>query len=104
MTTPNFINEAITSFKECQRIVKHPTNEAEYIEWVIPHDGESISKTWDNVQTKATELETEWNAKEYARKRAIEYPNMEEQLDDIYHNGIEGWKTSIAVIKNKYPK
>lgn len=37
-----------------------------------------------------------------ARRR--EYPSIADQLDDIYHNGIEGWKTSIAVIKNKYPK
>ena len=40
----------------------------------------------------------------YADKRQAEYPIIAEQLDDIYHNGIEGWKTTIKVIKDKYPK
>ena len=41
---------------------------------------------------------------EYIPKRASEYPSIEEQLDDLYHNGIDGWKSSIKAIKDKYPK
>ena len=40
----------------------------------------------------------------YVDKRKAEYPPIEEQLDDIYHNGIDGWKSTITAIKNKYPK
>tara|TARA_R110000772_G_scaffold228773_1_gene339426 strand:+ start:641 stop:970 length:330 start_codon:yes stop_codon:yes gene_type:complete len=40
----------------------------------------------------------------YDSKRANGYPTIEEQLDDIYHNGIDGWKTAIKVVKDKYPK
>ena len=40
----------------------------------------------------------------YADKREEEYPPLEEQLDDIYHNGIDGWKGTIKAIKDKYPK
>ena len=40
----------------------------------------------------------------YAAKRAAEYPEIVEQLDDIYHNGIDGWKATIKTIKDKYPK
>lgn len=40
----------------------------------------------------------------YADKRRAEYPLLQEQLDDIYHNGIDGWKSTITAIKNKYPK
>ena len=40
----------------------------------------------------------------YADKREQEYPRVEDQLDDIYHNGIDGWKTTIKVVKDKYPK
>ena len=37
------------------------------------------------------------------RKKA--YPSWQDQLDYIYHNGVEGWKTSIITpIKEKYPK
>ena len=40
----------------------------------------------------------------YAEKRADEYPPIGDQLDDIYHNGIDGWKTTIKAVKDKYPK
>ena len=40
----------------------------------------------------------------YTVKRSEEYPKIEDQLDDIYHNGIDGWKTTIKVTKDKYPK
>ena len=37
-------------------------------------------------------------------KRKKEYPKTVDQLDDIYHNGIDGWKATIKVTKDKYPK
>ena len=40
----------------------------------------------------------------YKSKRRAEYPDYATQLDDIYHNGIDGWKATIKVIKDKYPK
>tara|TARA_R100001460_G_scaffold36894_1_gene70824 strand:- start:215 stop:541 length:327 start_codon:yes stop_codon:yes gene_type:complete len=40
----------------------------------------------------------------YRSKRRAEYPDYATQLDDIYHNGIDGWKASIKAIKDKYPK
>ena len=41
---------------------------------------------------------------EYKYKRQAEYPSILDQLDDIYHNGIDGWKTTIKAVKDKYPK
>ena len=40
----------------------------------------------------------------YKEKREIEYPEVVDQLDDIYHNGLDGWKATIKAIKDKYPK
>jgi len=40
----------------------------------------------------------------YKSQRKAEYPSIEDQLDDIYHNGIDAWKASIKTIKDKYPK
>jgi hypothetical protein len=40
----------------------------------------------------------------YQYKRKYEYPSIENQLDDIYHNGIDGWRKTIKTIKDKYPK
>ena len=56
------------------------------------------------VTTKVAELQANYDSKEYQRNRANEYPSMQDQLDDIYHNGIDGWKTTIKAIKDKYPK
>ena len=41
---------------------------------------------------------------QYKINRAKEYPSILDQLDDIYHNGIDGWKATIKTTKDKYPK
>ena len=41
---------------------------------------------------------------EYIPKRASEYASTADQLDDLYHNGIDGWKETIKAIKDKHPK
>ena len=67
---------------------------------------------WDsaNKDSQPTDDElnaayTAWkNTNEYKEKRVNEYPDFASQLDDIYHNGIDGWKATIKNIKDKYPK
>ena len=76
--------------------------------------GEDINQiTWHNGTTpiptneilaKQQELIAEYNAKQYQRDRANEYPSIVDQLDDIFHNGIDSWKLKIQTIKDKYPK
>ena len=51
------------------------------------------------------ESDDAWQADEYKRQRKREYPNWGEQLDYIYHNGVDAWKTDIVdPVKTKYPK
>ena len=53
------------------------------------------------------EYEAHLKATEYMKKRKIEYPSFEDQLDIIFwdkKNGTTEWEDSIQVIKNKYPK
>ena len=40
----------------------------------------------------------------YTDARRAEYPPLEDQLDKIFHDGIESWRTDIIEIKDKYPK
>ena len=40
----------------------------------------------------------------YVADRKKAYPSMADQLDDIYHNGIDAWKATIKTTKDKYPK
>ena len=56
------------------------------------------------IQAKIEELQAEYDANEYQRQRAAEYPSWQDQLDKIYHEGIDVWKAEIKVIKDKYPK
>ena len=55
-------------------------------------------------KAKIAELKTIYDSFQYQRDRAKEYPSIEDQLDDLYHNGIDGWKTTIKAVKDKYPK
>ena len=61
--------------------------------------------TQEEVDAERAILQTEWNAQDYARNRKDEYPDLAEQLDYIYHNGITKWKSDmIKPVKDKYPK
>ncbi len=65
---------------------------------VKDEEGQTISIDVDAVNT-------EYAKQEYKNKREVEYPYWGIQLDYIYHNGIEKWKTDIVdPVKAKYPK
>ena len=91
-----------------------PSNQAEYesqVKYISGADenGSAIYKdtqdfTWSEVSAKKVELQTDYDNNQYQRDRADEYPSIAEQLDDIYHNGVDGWKTTIKATKDKYPK
>ena len=60
-------------------------------------NGAEVTVNWTQVNA--------WtDPNEYQYKRADEYPSIVDQLDDIYHNGIDGWKKTIKAVKDKYPK
>ena len=71
------------------------------LEW---HDSKQTKPTESEVNAKCAELKTAYDNKKYQRDRAAEYPSVVDQLDDIYHNGIDGWKATIKATKDKYPK
>ena len=49
-------------------------------------------------------LQAEYDNNEYQRQRASEYPSIQEQLDTLYHGGLDAWKEQIQAVKDKYPK
>ena len=51
----------------------------------------------DEVNAKIAELQWEQNRKN-------DYPSIPDQLDDIFHNGLDAWKATIQTTKDKYPK
>ena len=70
--------------------------------------------TWDSIiwREGATDLPSESDylaqkeiLEQNARaKHTRQYPSIGDQLDDIYHNGIDGWKATIKAIKDANPK
>ena len=71
---------------------------------VFKEDGTKIEVEQSKIDEARTTIDAEYAALEYSRNRASEYPSIEDQLDDIYHNGVAAWKTTIKAIKDKYPK
>jgi len=74
-----------------------------YGEDITWHTGTEVIPRAD-IEAKMAELKTAYDAKDYQRKRKKEYPSIPDQLDDLFHNGINGWKSTIKVTKDKYPK
>ena len=44
------------------------------------------------------------DANAYKDLRAKEYPSIADQLDTLYHSGLDAWKAQIKTVKDKYPK
>ena len=73
---------------------------------IVSEHGEATTETIE-VATDDARYVTWTNtlkSQDYMFKRLQEYPSIGDQLDDIYHNGIDGWKATIKTVKDKYPK
>lgn len=57
-----------------------------------------------SVEARMEVLREEWIRNSYKRNRSAEYPSYADQLDMIFHHGIEHWKEQIQEVKDKYPK
>jgi hypothetical protein len=77
------------------------------------HEGERV----DLTQEEREQLLSEWNieaeriekekALQYQRDRATAYPSIQEQLDLLYWdkvNGTNNWEAAIEAVKAEYPK
>ncbi len=67
-------------------------------------DGKSVTLDNDKVTAARKAIDDAYAATKYQRDRAAEYPTWQDQLDKIYHSGIDAWKADIKTIKDKYPK
>ena len=72
---------------------------------LIVHDGGSKPSESDCTNGLKA-LQDAWDLEHdsYKSKRRNEFPSVVDQLDDIYHNGIDAWKATIKATKDKYPK
>ena len=73
---------------------------------VVVDDGTgAFDKDGNKVEIDLSLVDTWVDPEQYKYQRQQEYPAIAEQLDYIYHNGVDAWKTDmIDPVKNKYPK
>jgi len=65
----------------------------------------AFDKDGNKVEINLSLVDAWVDPKAYKELRAREYPAIADQLDYIYHNGIDAWKTDmIDPVKTKYPK
>lgn len=65
---------------------------------------EKQQPTQEQIDTKITELQATHDSNKYQRQRAEKYPSWQDQLDNIFHNGIDVWKADLQKIKDQFPK
>jgi len=68
--------------------------------------GNKVVLNEDLITAEIKRLQADYEAKEYQRNRATEYPSIAEQLDLIYHAGVGGdaFQAAIKAVKDKHPK
>jgi len=67
-------------------------------------DGKQVALDSAKVTAARQAIDNAYAATEYQRQRREEYPSWEDQMDKIYHSGLDAWKADIKAIKDKYPK
>jgi len=77
-------------------------NDVKQITW--HNDTTPISE--QDILAKQKELQEDYDAKQYQRKRVNEYPPIGDQLDALYHGGVfpKEMADLIKSVKDKYPK
>tara|TARA_R100000700_G_C3035650_1_gene62165 strand:- start:42 stop:374 length:333 start_codon:yes stop_codon:yes gene_type:complete len=101
---PNHIEDYLVTVRENQWFGWSDSKNKIYANLIV-HDGGS-KPTEKQCTDGLKALQDAWDLENdsYKSQRKAEYPNIEDQLDTIYHSGVAGWKTSIKAIKDKYPK
>ena len=75
-----------------------------FVNYGLDSSGNKVNIDQSNVDAARATIDAEYAALEYSRNRAAEYPSVVDQLDLIYHSGIDAWKAKIKETKDKYPK
>ena len=91
----------VEAYKNSER----PVVSIDTTEGAFDKDGNKVEVDFSLVKEARVKLDAEYAKVKYKDQRMAEYPDWTIQLDYIYHNGIDKWKTDIVdPVKKKYPK
>ena len=98
--TEEFVINQCSEYKENFNYTYNSTPANENEEYAEAIEGSET--TIDADETARMNAEIVSNQYQQARRDA--YPPLEEQLDNIFHNGVAAWKADIQAIKDAHPK
>ena len=56
------------------------------------------------IDSKIVKLQAQFDSEHYKLQRQEEYPSWQDQMDLLYHGGIDALKAELKKTKDKYPK
>jgi hypothetical protein len=65
---------------------------------------EAFDAAGNPVQYSEAAVQAYMDANAYKDKRAKAYPSIADQLDLLYHGGMDVWKAAITAVKEEFPK
>jgi hypothetical protein len=85
-------------------MIKNNAIYATYTNVVTIHGDDAFDADGNPVAYDEAVVQAYIDANAYKAKRSAEYPSIPDQLDLLYHGGMDAWKTAIQAVKDKYPK
>jgi len=101
---PTHIEDYLVTVRKGQWFGWNPSSNKVYANLVVHDGGAKPSESDCTNGLKA--LQDAWDLENdsYKSKRRAEYPSVVDQLDLIYHSGIDAWKAKIKETKDKHTK
>jgi hypothetical protein len=84
--------------------MNHNAVYALYPQVVKTVEDEAFDKDGNKVEIDLVAVNAWVDPNAYKSKRQAEYPSIPDQLDTLYHSGLDAWKAEIKTVKDKYPK
>ena len=72
---------------------------------LIIHDGSKDKPTEKSLTDALAKQQSDFDAQAYARNRQADYPDWGSQLNKIFDDGLDKWKSEmVQPVKDKWPK
>ena len=84
--------------------MKHEAIYATHSNVVTIRGDDAFDANGNPVTYDETAVKAYIDAHAYIAKRQQAYPSIADQLDLIYHQGLDAWKSAIQAVKEEFPK
>jgi len=84
--------------------MNHNAVYALYPQVVFVSDAGAFDAAGNLITVDSTAVNAWIDPNAYKRQRAAAYPSIPDQLDLLYHGGMDAWKAAITAVKEEFPK